>query len=132
MSSTVELTDLELFCDIGTYTLNEVVPTAHILDLTLSIDTELVLISTDGMNNVFDYDPLITEVKSLACDGHYQTQERLISRIVDACAGRPQVTAIEIYLRKTPVTNSGGTLGIRIKVDAEQLAEIREKLFDNS
>ena len=132
MSSTVELTDLELFCDIGTYTLNEVVPTAHILDLTLSIDTELVLISTDGMNNVFDYDPLITEVKSLACDGHYQTQERLISRIVDACAGRPQVTAIEIYLRKTPVTNSGGTLGIRIKVDPEQLAEIREKLFDNS
>jgi dihydroneopterin aldolase len=91
-----------------------------------------VLISSDEMNNVFDYDPLITEVKSLACDGHYQTQERLISRIVDACAGRPQVTAIEIYLRKTPVTNSGGTLGIRIKVDAEHLAEIREKLFDNS
>ena len=132
MSSTVELAGLELLCDIGTYTLNEVVPTAHILDLILSIDTELVLISTDGMNNVFDYDPLITEVKSLACDGHYQTQERLISRIVDACAGRPQVTAIEIYLRKTPVTNSGGMLGIRIKVDAEQLAEIREKLFDNS
>jgi dihydroneopterin aldolase len=127
LNSTVELTELELDCELGTYSLNNIVPSAHLLDLKLSINTELVLIKTDGMINVFDYDPLIAEISRLARDGHYETQERLLTRIVTACADLPQVSAIEIYLRKTPVTRKGGTLGIRLKVDAERLAHLREQ-----
>ena len=127
MNSTVELTELELDCELGTYFLNDIVPSAHLLDLKLSINTELVLIKTDGMINVFDYDPLIAEIARLARDGHYETQERLLTRIVTACADQPQITAIEIYLRKTPVTSKGGTLGIRLKIDAERLAHLREQ-----
>ena len=55
MNSTVELTELELDCEIGTYTLNDIIPSAHLLDLKLSIDPELMLIETDGMMHVFDY-----------------------------------------------------------------------------
>lgn len=127
MNSTVELTELELDCEIGTYSLNEIVPSAHMLDLKLSINPELVFIETDEMVNVFDYDPLIAEITRLARDGHYETQERLITRIVAACADQAQVTAISAYLRKTPVTSKGGTLGIRLKVDAEHLEQIRKK-----
>ena len=126
MNSTVELTELELDCEIGTYFLNDIVPSAHLLDLKLSINLELILIETDLMINVFDYDPLIAKISRLACDGHYETQERLLTRIVTACADQAQVTSIEVYLRKTPVTNDGGTLGIRLKIDTEQLARIRE------
>ena len=127
MNSTVELTELELDCELGTYSLNDIVPSAHLLDLKLSINAELVLIKTDGMINVFDYDPLIAEIARLARDGHYETQERLLTRIVTACADQPQITAIEVYLRKTPVTSKGGTLGIRLKIDAERLAHLREQ-----
>ena len=127
MNSTVELTELELDCELGTYSLNDIVPSAHLLDLKLSINTELVLIKTDGMINVFDYDPLIAEIARLARDGHYETQERLLTRIVTACADQPQITAIEVYLRKTPVTSKGGTLGIRLKINAERLAHLREQ-----
>jgi dihydroneopterin aldolase len=127
LNSTVELTELELDCELGTYFLNDIVPSAHLLDLKLSINTELVLIKTDGMINVFDYDPLIAEISRLARDGHYETQERLLTRIVTACADQPQITAIEVYLRKTPVTSKGGTLGIRLKIDAERLAHLREQ-----
>ena len=127
MNSTVELTELELDCELGTYSLNNIVPSAHLLDLKLSINAELVLIKTDGMINVFDYDPLIAEIARLARDGHYETQEKLLTRIVTACADQPQITAIEVYLRKTPVTSKGGTLGIRLKIDAERLAHLREQ-----
>ena len=127
MNSTIELTEFELDCDLGTYSLNDIVPSAHLLDLKLSINTESVLIKTDGMINVFDYDPLIAEIARLARDGHYETQERLLTRIVTACADQHQITAVEVYLRKTPVTSKGGALGIRIKVDAEHLANIRKQ-----
>ena len=127
MDSTVELTELELDCEIGTYSLNDIVPSAHILDLILSINPEWVLIEKDGMTEVFDYDPLIVEITRLARDGHYETQERLLTRVVTACARQPQVTTVEAYLRKTPVTNKGGTLGIRLKLNAEQLAHIRRQ-----
>ena len=126
MNSTVELTELELDCEIATYTLNDIIPSAHLLDLKLSIDPELMLIETDGMMHVFDYDPLMAEINRLARDRHYETQERLLTRIVNACADQPQVTAVEVYLRKTPVTSKGGTLGICLKIDSEHLAHIRK------
>ena len=127
MISTVELTELKLDCEIGTYTVDDIIPSGHLLDLKLSINPELVLIETDGMIHVFDYDPLVAEIARLARDGHYETQERLLTRIVNACADQPQVTTIEVYLRKTPVTSKGGTLGIRLKINAEQLAHIRKQ-----
>tara|TARA_B100000902_G_C27173324_1_gene844992 strand:- start:92 stop:568 length:477 start_codon:yes stop_codon:yes gene_type:complete len=132
LNSAVELAGLRLNCEIGTYSPSEIVPSAHILDLTLSINPDLVLIDTDGMNNVFDYDPLIAEIERLACDVHYETQERLLTRIVYACADRPQIIAVHIYLRKTPVTLLGGTLGIRLKVDTKELEKIRKKSFEDS
>ncbi len=125
MYSTIELTDLKLNTDIGTYGAGDVVPSAHLLDLTLSIDPALVLIETDGMAHIFDYDPLIDEIDRLARDGHYETQERLITRIVAACAAQPQVNSVEIFLRKTPVIGKSGALGVRLVVDAEHLAQLR-------
>ena len=71
MISTVELVELELICDLGTYHSNDVLPSAHLLDLTLSISPELVLNNNDEMSHVFDYDPLITEIEQLAGDVHY-------------------------------------------------------------
>ena len=96
------------------------------------ISTVFVLNNNDEMSHVFDYDPLITEIEQLAGDGHYETQERLLTRIVHACANRPQVIAIEIYLRKKPVTFLGGTLGIRLKLDTKDLFKIRKNFSNNS
>ena len=125
LHSTIELTELKLDINIGTYGLSDVVPSLHLLDLILSIDPALVLIETDGMAHVFDYDPLITEINRLAHDSCYETQERLITRIMAACVAQPQITAVEIYLRKTPVMKENGALGIRLVVDAEHIAKMR-------
>ncbi|MDA8574447.1 dihydroneopterin aldolase [Alphaproteobacteria bacterium] len=125
MHSSVELTNLRLATDIGTYGPNDVVPLAHILDLTLTIDPGLVLIDTDHMASVFDYDPLIATITNLAADGHYETQERLITRIVSACADEPAVRALEIYLRKSPVVDNSGALGIRLAIDSAELDKHR-------
>ena len=63
--SLVELKDLRVAADIGTYGPDDVVPDSHLLDLTLTIATELVLIAQDDMALVFDYDPLIHQIDSL-------------------------------------------------------------------
>lgn len=126
--STIELKGLELPVDLGTYGEGDLVPDAHYLDLTLDIDPSLVLIETDAMDEVFDYDPLIARILEIAREGHYETQEYLISRIASLCARSGSVVAIDIAIYKGPVTASGGTLGVRLVIPPEELAEQRSPL----
>ncbi len=124
-SAFVELRDLVLSTQIGTYAPGAVIPDRHLLDLTLAIDPQLVLIADDVMSNVFDYDPLVLQIDQLAADGHYETQERLMTRIVEACARYPQIQSLTISLRKTPVRQGSGILGIRLEIDAQTLDQMR-------
>lgn len=124
-SAVVELRDLHLKTDIGTYGPDDTRPEVHLLDLTLAISVNQVLISQDGMAHVFDYDPLIAEIDRLAADGHYETQERLITRIAIACAAYPAIRRIEICLKKSPVRSGRGSLGVRLMLDEIATDELR-------
>ncbi len=48
-SAAIELRDLQLKTDIGTYGPEDTRPDVHILDLTLGISVDQVLIAQDGM-----------------------------------------------------------------------------------
>jgi dihydroneopterin aldolase len=98
------------------------------LDLILAIDPQLVMIANDVMTSVFDYDPLVLQIDQLAQDGHYETQERLMTRIVEACAKYPQIQSVTMSLRKTPVRQGSGFLGIRLEVDTQTLDQMRSKI----
>ncbi|AKD24941.1 Dihydroneopterin aldolase [Polynucleobacter duraquae] len=130
MSSTacIELKDLRLNTQIGTYAPGATIPDQHLLNLTLWISTKLILISEDLMDQVFDYDPLVLEIDRLAADGHYETQERLATRIVQACARYPEIESLEISLRKTPLRESSGVLGIKLYLDESSLTSMRARL----
>jgi dihydroneopterin aldolase len=121
----IELKDLKLQTQIGTYGPGAIIPKQHLLDLTLWIDSKLVLISEDVMEHVFDYDPLVIEINRLAGDGHYETQERLMTRIVQACVKYPEIESLEINLRKLPVSTGSGSLGVRLSVDQTTLDKLR-------
>ena len=124
-ASRIELKDFHLATRIGTYAPGDTVPEYHALDLTLWIDPGLVLIPQDGMAHVFDYDPLVIEIERLAADGLYATQERLMTRIVQACTAYPVIEALEIGLRKFPVRAGSGSLGVHLLVDRAQLQRMR-------
>jgi dihydroneopterin aldolase len=124
--ASIELRDLKLQTAIGIYGPGAIIPKQHLLDLTLWIDARLVLISEDVMANVFDYDPLVIEIDRLAGDGHYETQERLITRIVEACAKYPEIKAMDISLRKLPVRAGSGSLGVRLSVDSLTMNGFRD------
>ena len=128
MKSTVELKNLELRPSLGTYGPDDLVPDVHLLDLKLAIDPKLVFINADCMDSVFDYDPLIAEIDRLASDGHYHTQERLLTRIVAACAAYEAIEAVDVCLSKRPVLRDSGQLGVRLIVEAEELAEVRSTM----
>ena len=130
MASTacIELKDLRLNTQIGTYASGATIPDQHLLNLTLWISTKLILISEDLMDQVFDYDPLVLEIDRLAADGHYETQERLVTRIVEACARYSEIESLEISLRKTPVRESSGVLGIKLYLDVSSLTSMRARL----
>ncbi len=123
--SYVELKDLQIAARIGTYGPHDVVPDMHLLDLTLRVAPHLVMIAQDEMALVFDYDPLIRKIDALARASHYETQERLITRIVEACAAYLQIEALDVCLRKRPVLSGSGTLGVRLIVDAEGMDALR-------
>ena len=124
-TSRIELKDFHLSTRIGTYAPGDTVPEYHALDLTLWIDPDLVLIPEDGMAHVLDYDPLVIEIERLAADGLYETQERLMTRIVQACADYPAIEALEMALRKFPVGAGSGSLGVRLNVGGAQLQRMR-------
>lgn len=126
--ASIELKNLKLSTNIGTYQAGDVVPDEHLLDLTLWIDASLVLIEEDGMNYVFDYDPLVLEINRLATDCHYETQERLISRIIQACCKHKEIQSLDISLRKGPVHNNSGSLGVRLQLDQLALDQLRQSL----
>jgi dihydroneopterin aldolase len=121
--ATIELRDLQLATAIGIYGPGDVVPDAHVLDLTLTIAPDLVLVARDEMALVFDYDPLIAEIDRIARAQRYETQEYLMTRIVAACAAYPQISAVDICLRKRPVMGGTGSLGVRLRLWAEALAQ---------
>ncbi len=121
----IELRDLKLQTQIGTYGPGAIVPKQHLLDLTLWIDSKLVLISDDIMENVFDYDPLVIEINRLASGGHYETQERLMTLIAQACTAYPEIESLEISLRKLPVSAGSGSLGVRLSMDNATLNKMR-------
>ncbi len=123
--SSVELRDLALDTRIGTYGVGDKAPDRHLLDLTLWIGASLVLIEQDSMDHVFDYDPLVAEMERLARDGPYETQERLMTRMAQACAACPQIEAVEIALRKMPIRGQSGSLGLRLWLDSSALASMR-------
>ena len=125
--ASIELKGLTLSTNIGTYQAGDVVPDEHVLDLILWIDARLVLIEEDGMEYVFDYDPLVLEINRLASDCHYETQERLISRIVQACSAYSEIIALEISLRKSPVHNNSGSLGVKLHLDEAALNQLRAR-----
>ena len=121
----IELKDLKIQIQIGTYGPGAIIPKQHLLDLTLWIESTLVLISKDVMENVFDYDPLVIEINRLAEDIHYETQERLMTRIVQACAQYPKIQSLEISLRKSPVSADSGSLGVRLSINQKTLNDLR-------
>jgi len=126
-SAVIELRDLLIKTDIGTYGPNDTRPDVHILDLSLGIAVDQVVIAQDCMQRVFDYDPLILEIDRLAADGHYETQERLITRIAIACAAYPAIQHIEIFLKKSPVRAGNGSLGVRLTLDEAATESLRTK-----
>ena len=128
MKSTIELRQLKLTPSLGTYSPKDVKPDVHLLDLTLKIDPKLVLIDVDSMNNVFDYDPLIIEIERLAKEVHYHTQERLITRIVEACAVYETIESVDLLFRKRPVLRNSGEIGIRLQVGSSELRDVRKTI----
>lgn len=125
----VKLRDLHLAVSIGTYGPDDVVPDAHILDLTLTLAPDLVQIAADDMACVFDYDPLVAQIDALARSQKFETQEYLITLIVRACAAHPQIEALEISLKKQPVLAGTGTLGVWLSLEAEDLALLRQESY---
>jgi dihydroneopterin aldolase len=124
-SAVIELRDLQLKTDIGTYGPHDTKPDMHILDLTLGIAVNQVVIARDGMEHVFDYDPLILEIDRIAADGHYETQERLMTRIASVCAAHPAILHMEISLKKSPVRLGSGSLGVRLWLDESSTTALR-------
>ena len=129
MKSTIELFDFELDVNIGTYRDNEVASDKHTLDLTLLIDSSLVIIEKDKMDEVFDYDPLIKGIDALVREKHYETQEKLITLIVKECSTYKEIKELNLFLYKSPVSNSSGKLGIRIILDEKDLNTLRRQLL---
>ena len=123
----VELRDLCIEAQIGTYGPTDVVPDTHLLDLTLIIAPALVQITADDMGLVFDYDPLIEQIERVATADHYETQEYLMTRIAQICATYPEISGLDICLRKRPVRRGTGSLGVRLVLGAEDLVALRRQ-----
>lgn len=129
LRGTVELSDVPVKAQIGTFASGEQDPYEHQLDLTLVVDPALVLVEQDGMQHVFDYDQLLEQIHAVSQNKRYETQEILASHIVRCCARFEQIQGVEICLKKLRPNGSGGSvcgkIGVRVIVTGEDLAALR-------
>lgn len=129
LRSTIELSDVPVKAQIGIFASGDPDPYEHRLDLTLVVDPGLVLIQEDGMEHVFDYDPLLEQIHEVSQDRHYETQEILASHIVRCCARFKQIEGVEVCLKKSRPNGAGGTIcgtiGVRLTVTDADLVALR-------
>lgn len=126
------LRDLEIAVQIGTYGPGDVVPEAHVLDMTLTVPRALVWVSADDMAQVFDYDPLIAQIDRIARSQHFATQEYVLRLISQAIADHPEILGADLSLSKRPVLGASGRLGVRLVLGAGDLAELRRASVDSN
>ena len=127
MRAVVNPPDLMIETQIGTYGPGSVILGTHSLDLGLTIDPALVFIDQDRMERVLDYDPLMRNSDRLAPAKHSHTQERLMTRIVQAAADYPEISEISVRLCKTNALADSGEAGLTLVVDADDHANPRQQ-----
>jgi len=129
LHSSIEFVDVPIKAKIGFFPFDDSDPYVHRLDLTLVVDSKLVLVSEDGMGHVFDYDPLLEQIHCISQARHYETQEMLASHIVRCCASFAQIDRVEIHLKKFRTngssTTESGTIGVRLNVSGDDLVILR-------
>ncbi|MBB44053.1 MAG: hypothetical protein CMM44_09855 [Rhodospirillaceae bacterium] len=127
LRSSIELQNLKLNTKIGEYGEEDSAQFEHYLDLKFSIDTGYVLIHSDNMRDVYDYDQLVEKIEKLENSGRFITQEYLIKCIVDLCLKESKIMDLEIFLYKKSVTNLSGSYGVRLLVSANEMSYLRQE-----
>ena len=125
ITSLIELKDMVLATDIGTYGPDDPVPDHHLFDMTLEIAPMQVQILQDSMEHVFDCDPFIADIIVLAKTGYRETQEWLTTQIVQLCAQYSDIRGVDVYLRKLPADHVTGTLRVWLCLGENDLAVLR-------
>jgi len=123
----IKLNNLELNVTIGEYCCGSVFRHRHFLNLECEVDQKLVTIKSDSMDHVFDYDPLIRAIKEVSDGKTYKTQEKLVTLLLETCAEYPEISAVRLFLSKSPTLNGSGALGIEAILDQSDLNYLRGK-----
>ena len=126
MYSYIELKNLPLDAKIGEQD-HENTQYRHYLDLKFSIETGYVLLKSDHMQKVYDYDPLVANIKKLASSVNFQTQEYLTNCILNLCLEEKKIMDLEIFLYKKSATGSLGSLGVRLLISSTEMSSLRQE-----
>ena len=127
MKTLIKLNNLELNVSIGEHHSDGAYRHRHFLDLECEVEQRLVNIESDSMDLVFDYDPLVRSIKNISDGKTYNTQEKLVTLLLKACAKHPEISAVRLFLSKSPTLNGSGALGIEAVLDERDLNCFREK-----
>ena len=125
MKTRIKLSNLELTVSIGEYHSDGAYRHRHFLDLECEVEQRLVNIERDSMDLVFDYDPLVRSIKNISDGKTYNTQEKLVTLLLKACAEYPEISSVRLFLSKSPTLNGSGALGIEAVLDESDLSFFR-------
>jgi dihydroneopterin aldolase len=120
-STTVEIHNIRLDFQLGVSNTIDNAPYTHLLDLVINVSPQYVLINTDVMDQVFDYDPLLDAIRALTTGKRFETQEFIVTYIISICAAFDQIQALEIFLRKKAELLETTSLGVRVKIGRTEL-----------
>jgi dihydroneopterin aldolase len=116
-SSTVEIHNFRLDFQLGESDKIDNEPYTHLLDLVLTVSPQYILIDTDTMDQVSDYDPLLNAIRALTTGNRFETQEFVVTCIIAICAAFEKIQALEIFLRKKSELLETTSLGVRVSMN---------------
>jgi dihydroneopterin aldolase len=109
--------DLVLDCWIGVHHFEHDANQKVCINIDLTMDGSRPL--GDSIDNVLDYDEVITGVKAIIDGGHINLVETLADRIGDFCMANPLVLHARVRVEKPGAISEAAGAGIEIERHAE-------------
>lgn len=106
--------NLSLNCQIGVYE-TEIGRSQQVLfDCDVWLPLEQSSSSDDDLNDVLNYDLIVSAIRSIALSAHFNLQETLVDRIADRLAELPGIVLLRLSSAKTEAYTDTDAVGVEV------------------
>ena len=106
--------NFSLNCRIGAYETEKSRPQQVVFDCDIWLPLERSSRSDDNLNDVLNYDLIVSAIRTISLSTHFNLQETLIDQIADRLVSLPGIVLLRLSSAKTEAYSDVDAVGIEV------------------